>query len=266
MNFKTFLAVCTFLYTFETYAEIEIIDLENSEVSLSRFSYKTYNQLKDVEEANDTLLRYTSFCNFLEEAKTLADKYEVSNFFGIRLGHKHTSLTHNEVMVDNYEIWEGHQSLITRPIELTELEAATHASWILGKNGYEAFEYSHDPNVKKSFQTLVNIPELFVDFYNLTKTYNLQSLLGPAILTREWENHFNDLNPLYFLEKSYDKPSFFSVVTIENEINVNNGQSIVTAWSLQKKSVNYNCERVYYCQDSGGAFGHPRVMDHRRIK
>jgi len=64
------------------------------------------------------------------------------------------------------------------------------------------------------------------------------------------------------LETSYNQPTFASVVVPVEEINPKNGDPIITGWHLSNKPFTHGCEKEPYCQDSGGAFGHPTVYNH----
>ncbi|MBY0293288.1 MAG: hypothetical protein K2W92_08395 [Alphaproteobacteria bacterium] len=250
-------ALFLFMSFYAVGLQANIVDMENPEPSLRRFSHKTYNELKTVEEANNILHQSSQFPEFIEEAKNLAKFYEVSDFFGVRLAHKHTQLLPNTIMVDSYEQLNDQKVLVTRPTDKDSISEAVPASWILGKKGqsYKAFEYSRDPLVKRGFEILKTKPQLFEDFYNLTKKYNLENTLVPSILKRDWEDDLSSRGYTYYLEQSYENPSFMSIVSPqkENDFKELNAQPIITGWDLFRKPItSYVCTLTRYCADFGG--------------
>lgn len=240
-----------------TKTQASVIDLETLDSSLQNFSCKRYNELKTVEEANNLLQQASNFSQFIEEAKSLAAAYEVSEFFGVRLAHKHTELLPNMIMVDNYEEWMDQKALVTRPIEQKSSNDAIPSSWILGKKGlsYKVFEYSTDPTVKKNFEILKAKPQIFEDFYNIAKSYNLEKILVPSILSREWEKELSKNGYTFYLEQSYQNPSFKSIITAQKEEDFKKVtvQPIITGWDLLKEPfTTFVCTLTRYCADYGG--------------
>ena len=242
-----------------------LFDLDDPDGSLKRFSHNAYNNLKTVEDANSLLIKSTKLPEFMKEVKILAQSYGVTDILGIRLAHKHTTLLPEMRMVDGYENMMGENVLATRATNKNLLNEAIPTSWILGKKGetYKAFEYSTDPSAKKNFEILKTKPHLFNNFHELAKKYELENLLVPAIVKREWEEKLTKEGYTYYLEQSYESPSFVSVVSPQKEIDFkkSSAQPIITGWDLNDaSSAAFICTMTRYCADFGN--GHPSQYYH----
>lgn len=192
--------------------------------------FKFYNSLPEVELADLKLQESNSFEQFLAEAQELAQHYNFEDSMGVRLIHRHTDINDDEIMVEKHENFEGKDALVTRPQSKIYQSQAAPASWIFDGEQYRVFEYSYDAHVSKAFERIRNSPDFLNEFSSLLKKYNYQNLLALAIIDREWHQNYAD--KLVFLERSYEKPTFASVLVNVDELGDTN--TISTSWTFKK--------------------------------
>ena len=198
---------------------------------------KLYNSLPDVESADQKLQESHSFEQFLGEAQKLAQDHNLQDWMGVRLIHQHKYINKNQIMVEKHEIFKGQDALVTRPQNKTHENEATPASWIFDGEHYRVFEYSYDAYVPKIFEKVKNSPEFLSEFASLLKKYGYENLLALAITDRAW--YLNYVDKHSFLERSYDEPSFASVVV--NADTPEGEKAISTSWTFKKVPFSLAC-------------------------
>ena len=217
--------------------------------------FKLYNSLPEVELADQKLQESHSFDQFLAEAQELAQCYNLEEWMGVRLIHGHTDINDNEIMVEKHENFEGKDALVTRPQSKIHENEATPASWIFDGEQYRVFEYSDD-YVPKVFEIVRNSPNFLSKFSSLLKKYDYQNLIALAITDREWYQNY--VGKHSFLERSYDEPTFASVIVSADELE--NENSITTGWSFKVDPITLSCKSISKCISS--LYGHRNEKKH----
>jgi hypothetical protein len=240
---KTSLLVSLLFFLATVFAEINLPQEFTCE------GFKLYNSLPEVELADQELQKTRSFDQFLGEAQKLAQRYNLEESMGIRLIHRHTTINDNEIMIEQQEVFEGQDALVTRPQSNVYETKAAPASWIFDGEQYHVFEYSDDAHVSKAFEKVRTSSDFLNEFASLLKKYDYQSLIALAITDREWYLNYEDKHS--FLERSYDKPTFASVVVNVHELE--DVKAIKTEWVFKKISLDKGCRRI-----CGGDSGHTR--------
>lgn len=251
----TFFSLLFFGSKLFTIAPVEI----NLPREFSSDGFKLYNTLPEVEIANEKLQKSRSFEQFLVEARELAQEHNLEESMGIRLIHRHTDITDNEIMVEKHENFKGQDALVTRPAsKISETEAAP-ASWIFDGEQYHVFEYSYDAHVPKVVEAVKNSPDFLNKFASLLKKYSYQNLIALAITDREWFQNYVGKNS--FLEQSYNEPTFASVVTADELEDAN---SITTAWSFKIDPITCHCAMITTCISTAD-LGHMKYTKHEYV-
>ncbi|RIA80946.1 hypothetical protein C1645_837827 [Glomus cerebriforme] len=207
--------------------------------SLSMFSAERYNNLPNIEYANNELKKRTNFNEFLEKvfAITLESKIEL----GLRLIHKHISLKDDKAMIEKYTEFNNKPALITSADFVDE--KTYPASWLLNKDKtLSVFEYSRDLHVIRTLNKVVKDPLPFRNICQLIRQYHFESLLAPCVHARDAMVHFD--KEQVFVERTYSN-LFASVIqnetsdTANSYINTLYGAPI-TADCIERQSCNYD--------------------------
>lgn len=227
-------------------------------------SYVThYNNLPSVEENNTQLETSPSFNAFLKEAGEVVSQYDLNQFVGVRLIHRHFTLGTSQVMSEEYKIVDGIPSLVTESQRLDEARdnGALPASWILSAHSSnpQMFEASNDSAVKAGSSELQKSPEFFEEMGSLLQRYSLNTLLSIALLKRDslvltegqiyWE--LNDVKRKRSVVQAW-KPNQDSVKSIRTSWTFNGPKDQWCPTSLE----------CVYVPDEYGGYSHIYVERH----
>lgn len=212
---------------FPLHAQFELED-----VNLERYR-NYYNSLPSVEDNDAALKASPQFIPFLKNTEEIITRYELEYSVGLRLIHRHFTLSDNQVMSESYELVQGTPSLVTQAHSYEEAEEreAIPASWIFSNVKQEEpllLEASTDSAVRSGSKQLQKSPEFFDEMSKLLQETQLNNLFSVAILRRDSlvageEQSYMEVN-------SHDTPK--SVVQIWNDNNTL-GNTIRTSWSFK---------------------------------
>jgi hypothetical protein len=154
---------------------------------------KQYNELtEDVEERRDALKKkineenYSRFKAFRASAEELITRYNLQDYIGFRLIHRHFEVEENHVMSEQKNSGTGSLVTIAQDKEEAKASGAVPASWIFGKGGEtHLFEVSNDPDVIEGNTLLKRAPSFITEIKELTLSYEMQDFLALAILKRQ---------------------------------------------------------------------------------
>lgn len=243
-------------YIQKVFVKVEEGIIENT---LNMYDTKFYNTFSSAEEADSNLKKSGKFDVFIKEAKNLAKNNNMDSFTGIRLIHRHTTLDENEAMLEQHELFNWEEALVTRPVKyMKELQPA---SWIYHDGKFKVFEYSSDDMVKYYFNKINYNTTFLSDFAQTLEKFALQNILALAITDRDLYHSLREDSNL--IEKSYEKPSFASVVTAEDKTKLDYNGAIITGWKFSSPREDI-CEPVVYCQEA--RWGHTYPSYHRVLK
>ncbi len=149
-----------------------------------RFSASHYNQLPSIEAA-DRSFSNSNGCEALIKVGSMILDYHLEDLIGVRLLHRHNRLDDFEVMVEQEEVdTNGRDCLSTRAIAKNESDCVAN-SWMLGSSGFEAVEFSTDPNVRLA--NAKGISNQFTkDIETVIDAQGVRNLLGLCIVPRSF--------------------------------------------------------------------------------
>lgn len=226
---KNLAFLCTFQILY-----INLVDAHFELKDINLDTYHThYNSLSSVEESSLALQASPQFQPFLEKAEEIVTRYNFNNSIGLRLIHRHFSLSQNQLMVEQFDTVNDIPSLITYPHTIEEAQAidTVPASWIFSGNLKEEitlFETSTDSAVKAANLRLQQHPEFFDEIGQLLKDYQLNNLLSIAVLKR---NSLVAEEEQTYMEVSSEKEnrSIIQLSKFEDALK----DSIRTSWSFK---------------------------------
>ncbi len=209
---------------------------------------KHYNSLPSVEESTAKLQESSQFAPFLKEAEEIVKRFQLDQFVGLRLIHRHYTLDQNQVMAEAYKDVNKVPSLVTSAYSLEDAREfnAAPASWIFGSDPQKEvllFENSSDPAVKSALRSLSKSPEFFDEIGTSIRQHRLQSLLSVAILQRDLLPAKGNQTYLEVNNSLVNK----SVVQICEDVSKE--QSVIpTSWSFHEDIITHRCKGYSYCQ------------------
>lgn len=227
---------------------------------------KHYNNLQFVESATEKLGSISEFKDFLVNSKRIATDFELNDYLGFRLIHRHFHLNPGEVMVELFERYDDIDSLVTSAFSASvamQKEAAP-ASWIFSGSEIIPFEFSTDRAVKEGLTRIQENPEVFLQLKDLIIRNNLQELIALSIVKRA--NLACDVNESR-LEKSYGNEARdmgYSVVQKTSKADISS-LDYVTAWHLNFQNDD-TCVPDGHCQNCRRQEDHCFYSYHTREK
>ncbi|MBM3610323.1 MAG: hypothetical protein FJX18_02185 [Alphaproteobacteria bacterium] len=176
-KFIYFLTTTCFLPVASYAAEVD------SRPDLDRFGVGRYNALKTVMEAESIVKGHSDFDDFLEESRKTVESYGQQENIGYRLLHRHGNLHDDHKMIESFGVLDGDVAIITQETTGASSVPYAPASWFVQDDQVFSFEFSTDPLVLKVKEYLQTVP-LLQNLHELMASYDLQSALAPAILSR----------------------------------------------------------------------------------
>jgi hypothetical protein len=206
------------------------IDLEDLQTDTYA---ERYNQLPEVEMNDETRKTNPHAEFFIKDIAEAITKYDLQDYIGLRLIHKHFKIEGGRVMVEDYEEIEGTPSFVTSAQNIKDAAAmkSIPASWIFTEEGPIVFETSTDKEVPDGVALLLKHPEFIEEFKYLINSYKLTNIFALAVLRRKPLSQDMQSNDLY-LEKNYNKPKGRSVVQLSQDEDINKN-SIKTSWQFR---------------------------------
>ena len=125
---------------------------------------QSYNGLPAVEKADKDINTKTQFQPFLKKAEQIVRQYELQHVVGLRLIHNHFVVGNNNLMSEEFQIFNEVPSLVTSEqlFETAHESGALPASWIFSKNTNgetSLFEASKDPFIRSAHSLLKKNPD-----------------------------------------------------------------------------------------------------------
>jgi hypothetical protein len=206
------------------------IDLEDLQTGTYA---ERYNQLPEVEVNDETRRTNPHAELFIKDITEAIIKYDLQDYIGLRLIHKHFKIESNQIMVEGYEEIEGTPSFVTSAQNIKDAAAMKFipASSIFTEEGPVVFETSTDKEVYDGVALLLKHPEFIEEFKCLINSYKLNNIFALAVLKRKPLSQDMQSNDLY-LEKNFNKPKGRSVVQLSQDENINKN-SIKTSWQFR---------------------------------
>lgn len=188
-------------------------------------SYKMhYNDLTEkVEERRDALKKkinpenHKNFKTFMGAAEEKILSYNLEQYIGFRLIHRHFEIGENEIMSE--EKSNNGERLLTfaQGKEEAKGKGAVPASWIFDKNGrIQLFEASNDPAVIEGNNLLKRNPSFIKEMQDLMLSYGMHDFLALAILKRQALTADNTQVYIENNELADDNRTGISIVTVGN--------------------------------------------------
>lgn len=214
-----------------------------------------YNTLPKVEDADANLKACLDFQDFLSKAEQVIISHGFEDIVGLRLIHHHFDLGAEQVMVENFELYDGIPSLITsaQPITVACEKGAAPSSWIFDGSQRVVFEFSADPAVKAGLRRIQEAPDFLMQIKKTIEDYNLQNLLAIALLRKD--TLVPDNSEVY-LEKNYveDGKSIVQLSPLEDA-----SLHIRTSWGFSGPKQNRCFCSGHWCsKGSDGKGAHKR--------
>jgi hypothetical protein len=194
-----------------------------------------YNHLPEVEE-NDKLMKTNPHSQlFINDIAEVITRYDLQDYIGVRLIHKHFRIESHQIMVEEYKEIEGIPSFVTSAQDIEDAIAMKSfpSSWIFTEEGPIIFETSTDKEVYEGVTLLLKHPEFIEEFNKLINRYQLNDIFALAVLKRQPLCQTITNNDFY-LERSFDKPKYMSVVQLAQECSVNTEYAIKTSWRFKE--------------------------------
>jgi hypothetical protein len=144
-----------------------------------------YNLLSDVETADAELSRRGRL-RLLENLSNVIRRHKVSSRFGIRLLHRHNTISGQETMLEDeeYNPKLGH-CLVTVATDASQVKTPVGPnSWQLCDGAYVPLEWSTDLQVASIAAPLATFGSFFRDFAGALAREDASHLLGPCIIAR----------------------------------------------------------------------------------
>ncbi|MCE2716214.1 MAG: hypothetical protein ACK4V2_04250 [Pseudomonadota bacterium] len=210
------------------FAELTLDNLDISEHT------SRYNSLLSVEDADDTLKRYSCFPEFLAKAEEVVLSYGFEKHTGVRLMHRHFELPSDSVMVEEFQEVSGVSSLVTSTVPVTEarLKNAVPSGWVLNSSSIGIFEFSTDEAVRQGFRDIQTTPEFLEQMEKTIKDYNLENLMSVSLLKKD---------SLFATEGQYYQERTFSDKSVVQILDGDWGESTRTSWSFGKGPIMLRC-------------------------
>jgi hypothetical protein len=199
----------------------------------SKFDFTFYNALPSVEEADHTVREKGMLNDFLGKASNIICSYEMQYRFGVALLHKHSTIEHDEKMVEYSEIVDGRDELVTRPYKSSALQTEVCPSiWSLSKGDFLPLEFTADSLAKNLFQNGVVSLSLLSHFVELVDQSPIGHLFGLAVVSRTLYGNAKKGEIAVEYSKSEDRSNNVFLCRQEDII----GKTIETAWTFETKA------------------------------
>jgi hypothetical protein len=230
---------------------------------------ETYNCLPSVEQASEKL----ESLNKQEILMSLSEviiEHDLQNIMGIRLLHNHNLIQDNELMIENDELdSSGNNCLVTFAQDMIGLKKSSPNSWKLEAGDYHPLEYSSDEFVV-STQNLINEKKIFFDDFKIRlEQLQVDDILGPCIVGRNFYQKYQPAMPFILAETSNEERRA-NIVKFESKDKYDESALISTTWlavknehsdSLETKCV-AACIAVSACVKDGNT--HRRETRHNK--
>lgn len=214
------------------------------------FDYKIYNDLWEVEDANEQINRnnYKDKAEFLKKSAQLFAKYNLTDKLGIGLLHKHNNVEAGERMVEFEGTANNEKALITKPVESDFGGKSVPTVWTIIDGNFHPLEFTTDPLACHIFNNL-EMPAGFLDEYrDQVNSSPIGKYLGLAVVERDFYN--TDSAEDFPLEYS-DAKNRANVIFLRDRSETN--KAIETAWNFRRVvDVKLGCDNQSYCTTACG--------------
>jgi hypothetical protein len=171
----------------------------------------------------------------------------LEDWIGIRLLHRHNSLTNGEIMLEAEEQHSTENATLTTMA--TRLSRIKHQfspnSWVAEGGRFFPMEYSQDAAIILGPDFPEEYREFFVEFEAVLSAFGVTKLLGPAILRRNFFDKHKPEAPAILVETS-DDARRANTVRFVKEGQYDWNTLIQTTWT----AINPAAEGDSACQDS----------------
>lgn len=224
---------------------------------------KHYNSLSSAEKSDELLGQCGRFSHLLSDAGEIVTRFELNEFVGLRLIHRHFTVEAGQVMSEGYELVKNVPSLVTEAfsVDTARNNGAVPASWIMSANPevVQIFEASNDPAVKAGNAKLQRSPEFFDEMGSLLSLYGLNELLAIALLKRD--SLVPSEGQIY--REILNNEDCRSIVQVRNP-SEDPVKAIRTSWSFEGPQES-DCPYSWYCiwqPDKWGHYTHEFITQH----
>lgn len=189
-----------------------------------------YNLLMDVEPADELLMTLNKL-QILHDLSAVIRRYRLENLVGIRLLHRHHTLSLGELMLEaTLPDRTGQPTLTTSAVHRTEVTRVfAPNSWMVFNGELYPMEYSVDAAVTSAADISVCYADFFREFVGTLAEAGATGLLGPCILRRAFiDIHQPAGNPA--LVESTDEELRANIVRFVPEGEYDWNKMIQTTW------------------------------------
>jgi hypothetical protein len=211
--------------------------LQRAELQVSH----VYNLLPDVETA-DADLTQLGRASLLERLGDVIRAHDLCSKFGIRLLHRHNSISDTEVMVEREEHSAalGH-CLTTMAADAPQVsDAPLPNSWKLHDGAYVPLEWSADAEVTSVVDPVGRHGEFFSDFAAVLSEHECAGILGPCVIARDFARRHRPSPSSIFIETCEDARRA-NVVRFDDPERYASQKLIQTTWVVSSRSAETDC-------------------------
>jgi len=206
----------------------------------SDFDVSIYNNLLDVDDADQIVQSSGHFDAFFDKAEEVVLAHNMEERFGLCLLHRHNRCSDEEWMVESAEAYDEEPALVTRPVaESPKAQSAVPTVWQLVDGDYMPLEFSNDVLAK---QLLADdrVPAAFLDdFADIARNSPIGACLGLGVVRRQfYADNKADETPL---EYSHLIPR--SNVILMREDSEITEATIPTAWIFRREPT-LGCRKI----------------------
>ncbi len=157
-------------------------------------------------------------------------KHDLQDSIGIRLLHNHNLIQENEIMIENEELDEsGQNCLVTFAAKSGNATNYSPNSWKLQNGDFHPLEYSSDFFVTSSANTIEKKQVFFDDFKTILEQLDVQEILGPCIIGRDFYKKYEPSMPSILAETSNEMRRA-NIVKYESDNKFPDDSLIHTTW------------------------------------
>ncbi|MEW6638919.1 MAG: hypothetical protein AB1586_00340 [Pseudomonadota bacterium] len=153
----------------------------------SDFRHDLYNSTPDVQNADADIRRDGSLERALTVLAPIFQAFDVAEFCGINLLHKHWTVEESEIPLQSRQPYASGHELVTTPSLAGT--TAMPSSWVLLVEGTRAdfvpFEFSTDAEVLRHAEHLMRLPAFFATVGDALLAHDLFRHFGVCIVPRE---------------------------------------------------------------------------------
>ncbi|MDO6405345.1 hypothetical protein [Pantoea phytobeneficialis] len=196
----------------------------------------SYNSLLTLDGAREEFKQKNGDAavkRMLEEIKT----FEASDFFGVRLLHKHNDINNNEIMFE-YSHIDGDEIFLVTEATTNNNTKSTINSWLFEKGKAIPLEYS-DTLIIEDANNFKESNQLLSSLARIANEMNVSHILGPCMnYSRYIYDRIPESDSVFWEKTALNKKA--NVIQCVSRENIDRNNSTETKWALRKSSENDN--------------------------